>query len=111
MKDQKRCKSIVTFRTLIQWSFCAWVVVIGIRFGIFVRHFETGGATAFVSRPPGVEGFLPIGALASLKSWLATGVINPLHPAAVVIFLTIVAHEPSGQEILLLLALPGWYPF
>jgi len=90
MKELKTDKRIGMLRTLIQWGFFVWVVVIGIRFGIFVRHFETGGTTTFVNRPPGVDGFLPIGALASLKSWLATGVLNPLHPAAVVIFLSIV---------------------
>ncbi|MBT1076338.1 4Fe-4S binding protein [Geobacter grbiciae] len=81
---------IPTWRALVQWGFFAWVVVIGIRFGAFVRHFETGGATPLVTRPPGVEGFLPIGALASTKLWLATGTVNPVHPAALVIFLTIV---------------------
>jgi len=52
---------IPTWRAVVQWGFFAWVVVIGIRFGAFVRHFETGGTTPLVSRPPGVEGFLPIG--------------------------------------------------
>ncbi|MHC1697522.1 MAG: 4Fe-4S binding protein [Geobacteraceae bacterium] len=90
MKEQKMSKRIGMLRTYIQWGFFAWVVVIGVRFGVFVRHFESDGMTLFVNRPPGVDGFLPIGALASLKSWLATGVLNPLHPAAVVIFLSIV---------------------
>lgn len=81
---------IPLWRAVVQWGFFVWIAVIGIRFGIFVRHFETGGATPLVSRPPGVEGFLPIGALASTKLWLATGTINPVHPAALVIFLTIV---------------------
>ena len=81
---------IPLWRAVVQWGFFVWIAVIGIRFGIFVRHFETGGATPLVSRPPGVEGFLPIGALASTKLWLATGTINPVHPAALVIFLSIV---------------------
>jgi len=91
MKDKKILLNSKTLRTLVQWAFFAWVAFLGIRFGLFVRHFESGGVTPFVSRPAGVDGFLPIGALASLKSWLATGVINPIHPAAVVVFLTIVA--------------------
>ncbi|WP_306536193.1 4Fe-4S binding protein [Geobacter sp.] len=81
---------IPLWRAIVQWVFFAWVVFIGIRFDTFVRHFETSGITPLVSRPPGVEGFLPIGALASTKLWLATGTINPVHPAALVIFLTIV---------------------
>jgi polyferredoxin len=78
------------WRLLVQWIFFACTLFIGIRFGLFVRHFETAGAAPFVSRPPGVEGFLPIGALVSLKHWLATGVVNAVHPAALVLFLTIV---------------------
>lgn len=91
MNEKNISANIVKFRTLIQWVFISWVVFIGIRFGMFVRHFETGGATPLFSRPPSVDGFLPIGALASLKYWLLTGVINPLHPAATVIFLSIIA--------------------
>ncbi|BEH11670.1 4Fe-4S binding protein [Geobacter sulfurreducens subsp. ethanolicus] len=90
MNNRQQHARITLWRALVQWGFFAWVVVIGIRFGVFVRHFETGGATPLVSRPPGVEGFLPIGALAGTKLWLATGTINPVHPAALVIFLTIV---------------------
>jgi polyferredoxin len=81
---------IETLRALVQWGFFSWVAFIGIRFGLFVRHFESGGTAPFVSRPAGVDGFLPIGALVSLKHWLAAGVLNPLHPAAVVIFLSII---------------------
>ncbi|WP_298438915.1 4Fe-4S binding protein [Geobacter sp.] len=91
MNAQHPHASIPRWRAAVQWGFFAWTAVIGIRFGLFVRHFESGGATPLVSRPPGVEGFLPIGALASTKQWLATGEINPVHPAALVIFLAIVA--------------------
>ena len=81
--------SVTTWRALIQWGFFIWVIFIGVRFGIFVRHFESSGATPLVSRPPGVEGFLPIGALVSLKYWLVTGTVNTVHPAAMVIFLSV----------------------
>lgn len=79
-----------TVRLLVQWGFLVWVIFIGIRFGMFVRHFESGGAFPFVARPPGVEGFLPIGALTSFKYWLVSGEFDPLHPAALVIFLTVI---------------------
>lgn len=81
--------SVTTWRALIQWGFFIWVIFIGVRFGIFVRHFESSGATPLVSRPPGVEGFLPIGALVSLRYWLVTGTVNTVHPAAMVIFLSV----------------------
>jgi len=66
-----------------------WVAGIGIRFGMFVNAVQSGATAPLVSRPPGVEGFLPIGALTSLKYWLVSGEIHPVHPAALVIFLAI----------------------
>jgi len=82
-------KSIRTIRTVVQWCFMVWVIGIGIRFGMFVNAVERGATSAQVSRPPGVEGFLPIGALTSLKYWLVSGTIHPVHPAALVIFVAI----------------------
>ena len=82
-------KSASTIRTAVQWCFMFWVIGIGIRFGIFVSAVESGATAPLVSRPPGVEGFLPIGALTSLKYWLVSGEIHPVHPAALVIFVTI----------------------
>ena len=82
-------KSMSTVRTVVQWCFLLWVIGIGIRFGMFVHAMESGAKAPLVSRPPGVEGFLPIGALTSLKYWLVSGKIHPVHPAALVLFLTI----------------------
>lgn len=76
-------------RYVVQYAFLLWVIGIGIRFGMFVNGIEMGETTPLVSRPPGVEGFLPIGALTSLKYWLVSGEIHPVHPAALVIFLAI----------------------
>src|SRR5512133_688326 len=83
-------KVVTTIRIVVQWCFLAWVVGIGIRFGLFINSVESGAAAPLVSRPPGVEGFLPIGALTSLKYSLVSGNIHPVHPAALVIFVTIV---------------------
>jgi polyferredoxin len=80
---------VSTIRTVVQWCFLVWVLGIGIRFGMFIHSVESGAAAPLVSRPPGVEGFLPIGALTSLKYWLVSGKIHQVHPAALVIFLTI----------------------
>ncbi len=87
--DIRSMKSLTTIRLIVQWCFLFWVVGIGIRFGLFINSVENGAAAPLVSRPPGVEGFLPIGALTSLKYWLVTGKIHPVHPAALVIFLAI----------------------
>jgi len=62
------------------------VLFIGVRFTGFVRSLETGLIPDF-NRPPGVEAFLPISALVSLKHFLLTGIINDIHPSALVIFL------------------------
>ena len=40
-----------------------------------------------VTRPPGIEAFLPISSLISLKYWLVTGILNPIHPSGLIIFL------------------------
>ena len=81
-------KNASTLRAIVQWCFLAWVIGIGVRFALFVNTVESG-SVPLVSRPAGVEGFLPIGALTSLKYWFSTGIIHPVHPAALIIFLAI----------------------
>src|SRR6056297_1609223 len=81
-------RRVDTWRNIIQCGFFLWILYLGVRFGVFVRHFETAGATPFVSRPPGIEGFLPIGALMSLKHWVINGLVDAIHPAALVLFIT-----------------------
>jgi polyferredoxin len=58
-------------------------------FYLFVQYCETGGASAYVTRPPGVEAFLPIGAFMGLKYFLGTGNVDPLHPAGFIMFASI----------------------
>lgn len=76
------------WRQLVQWLFFGWCLFIGVQFGLFVRHFESQGMSAYYPRPPSVEGFLPIGSLMSLKTWLLTGYFDSVHPAALVLFIT-----------------------
>jgi len=83
-------KNASHWRQLTQWLFFGWCLFLGIQFALFVHHFETAGRAGYYSRPPGVEGFLPIGSLVSLKTWLFTGHFDPVHPAALVLFLTFV---------------------
>jgi polyferredoxin len=84
-------QKVTHWRLLIQWLFFGWCLFLGVQFSLFVRHFESYGLRGYFSRPPGVEGFLPIGALVSLKSWLTSGLIDPVHPAALILFLTFFA--------------------
>ncbi len=75
-------------RTFVQSLFTGIVVYIGFMFTLFVHLTEQGNIPGF-DRPAGVEAFLPIGALVSLKQFLITGEINRIHPAGLVLFLLI----------------------
>ncbi len=73
-------------RRVVQILFAVIVLYIGLTFIVFVSQVENG-ALSVVSRPAGVEAFLPISALVGLKAWIATGSFDPIHPAGLVIFL------------------------
>ncbi|MCX6121588.1 MAG: 4Fe-4S binding protein [Ignavibacteriales bacterium] len=79
------------FRSIIQFSFILLCVWIGTEFYLFMKWGQTAGAASFHQRPPGVEGFLPISALISLKYWIQTGIVNEIHPSGLFIFAAIVA--------------------
>jgi len=85
-----REKPVQGYRRAIQIAFAALCIWIGVEFFLFVRFLESGGATAFVDRPPGVEGFLPIGSLMSLYYFFLSGTIHPAHPAGLFILVAIV---------------------
>jgi polyferredoxin len=76
-------------RILIQFCFLGFMLWLGVRFYQFVHYVSSDGATPFVPRPDGIEGFLPISGLLGTASWLKGNGINAIHPAAVVIFLTV----------------------
>jgi len=57
---------------------------IGFQFFIYVHQASSNGVIT-VLRPPGVEGFLPIGALMGWKLFLQAGIWDPVHPAAMVL--------------------------
>ena len=72
-------------RNVVQWAMLIFIVYGGWQFYRFVEHFN--GRGPYVDRPELVEGFLPIGALMSLKVWVMEGVINTTHPAAMFILI------------------------
>lgn len=78
-------------RSVIQAAFVLLCIWMGIEFFLFMRWGMSGGQETFFPRPPGVEGFLPISALISLKYWFHTGILNSVHPSGLVIVLGIVA--------------------
>jgi polyferredoxin len=75
-------------RRLVQLLFTATTVWIGFRFYLFYRQLAEG-AEQVIERPPGVEAFLPISSLMSLKYWIISGDFNRIHPAGLVLFLAI----------------------
>jgi polyferredoxin len=79
---------IQPLRLAVAWGFLFFQICLVIAFFSFVQYFRSGGTARFVPRPDGIEGFLPISALLSLKGWYMSGAINQVHPAALVIFLS-----------------------
>lgn len=71
-------------RAGVQVLTLAVVLFIGFQFVNWVSHLEQGEIAGV--RPPGVEGFLPISALISLRHWVTTGEFPMVHPAGLVIF-------------------------
>ncbi len=78
-------------RHTMQALFLALNVWIAVEFYLFVRFYETGGQSAWASRPPGVEGWLPIAALMNLKVLLSTGQMPALHPAGMFLLIGFLA--------------------
>jgi polyferredoxin len=77
-------------RRSIQFAFLALNIWIAAQFYFFVRQFETNGVS-IVSRPAGVEGWLPIAGLMNLKYFLVTGQVPLIHPAAMVLLASFLA--------------------
>jgi polyferredoxin len=68
-------------RLWMQVAFGAITVVSGVQFYLWVRYYETAGASLQVGRPAGVEAWLPIAALMKLKAFVLTGELPVVHPA------------------------------
>lgn len=81
-------RSLPAARWGVQAAFAIFLVWIGIDFAAFLAQSEAGGQLA-VSRPPAVEGFLPISALMSLKRLALAGAWDPIHPAGLTIFIAV----------------------
>ena len=82
-----RRRRIEWTRHAVQAGFLLTVVVIGWEFTRWVHGLQVGLAVG--ERPPGIEGFLPIAALLSLRHLFATGEVHAVHPAGLVILVLI----------------------
>jgi|Deesub1362A_J573_1020465.scaffolds.fasta_scaffold07760_6 polyferredoxin len=76
-------------RVYVQAFFVIFSIYIWYRLYLFVRHFDTGGATPYVPRPESVDAFMPVGALVAFKHLVVNRAIDVTHPAALVIFLAV----------------------
>lgn len=83
--DRRPPSDSAFLRQSIQVFFLLLNLWIGALFYAWVRYYETGGQTLQVTRPPGVEGWLPIAALMNLKYTLETWSMPPAHAAGMVL--------------------------
>lgn len=91
------------WRSAFQLVFLVLNAWIGIQFFLWVLHWETGGRTLAVSRPPGVEGWLPIASLMNLKAWVLTGELPAIHPAGVFLLVAFL-----GMSLVFRKSFCGW---
>ncbi len=78
-------------RRSVQVAFLLLNLWIGVQFYVWVRHFETGGASPLVPRPSGIDGWLPIAALMNLKYFVVTGLVPQVHPAGMFLLVAFAA--------------------
>src|SRR4051794_14622120 len=71
--------------------FLALNVWVAVEFYLFVRYYESGGESLHASRPPGVEGWLPIASLMNLKVLLLTGQMPAMHAAGMLLLVAFLA--------------------
>jgi polyferredoxin len=74
-------------RHAVQAGFLLSVALVGWEFVRWVHGLEAGRLVG--ARPPGVEAFLPIAALLSLRHLATTGEVHPVHPAGLAILLLV----------------------
>ncbi len=85
-RDRNRVQRIRFYSQLFSLVINLWI---GLQFYLWIKSLEFNFSWLPLSRPPGVEGWLPISSLVSLRYWLESGIINNIHPAGLIIFLVI----------------------
>lgn len=78
-------------RLLIQFCYLGFMVWLGVDLFRFYLFLVSGGQAGSNVHPTGVEGFLPISGLMGTVDWIRNGSINSVHPAATVIFVSVLA--------------------
>lgn len=77
------------WRFAMQLVFLALTLAIGVEFHGFVSSIQE--ELTLSPRPPGVDGFLPISSLMSLRLFAVSGEVHRAHPAGLFILLAIIA--------------------
>ncbi len=77
-------------RILTQFTFLGFMVWLLLCFYNFVHSVNSPIARSIIERPDGIDGFLPISGLLGSVSWLRGDGINTIHPAAVIVFITVI---------------------
>lgn len=91
IRKRRRDDSSQSYRSAFQIAFLALNLWIGLQFYLWVRYYESGGQGWAVSRPPGVEGWLPIASLMNLKAWVSGGGLTEIHAAGVFLLVAFLA--------------------
>ncbi len=78
-------------RILTQFIFFGFLLWLCFSFYTFVQMVSSPTGATTIARPDGIEGFLPISGLLGTASWVKGGEFNSIHPAAVIVFLTVIA--------------------
>lgn len=81
-------RTIRRLRLLSQSLFAFFCLFIGMQFYAFYLWALSPAKHPFVTRPPAVEAFLPLGALVSLKRLVLGAEFDTIHPAGLSIFLS-----------------------
>ncbi len=76
-------------RRYVQTSFLFYSLYIWYMLYLFVKHFDSGGASPYVPYPESVDAFMPLGALVALKNLVVNRVFDKIHPASLVILISI----------------------
>lgn len=75
----------LTLRHLVQYAVVFIMLYAAWQFWDFLQYIRVSPTGELPTRPPVVEGFLPIAAIVALISYIKTGIIDPIHPAGLVI--------------------------
>jgi polyferredoxin len=78
-------------RLASQIAFAGIAIWVGVQFYLWVRFYETGGRSMRVSRPDGVEAWLPIAALMNLKTFLVIRKVPAAHAAGMFMLIAFLA--------------------